>query len=304
MQDLFFPLPANVSTEIGIDSVFITAYEAETSLLAQRNVIADPYLAPVARLESVDEERDFLLDIGWGIMPEKDMDGYVAAILELYPKQVASLQIFSMAVLGQVGKPQELAYWALKLLDANTLDVGQVLGTTLDTSTDYVEQIQTALGNRADFAPLTSGHAIEAQLKTLDTAVRHELYGKLTDYLYQNLLGRLADEGGKSYWVNTLESSTTNLLQLTSALINGAGPADQHLLEAKADVAYDAIQYLVDHQIITQQDISKIGTAKVESALEWLQDSLAEYDSNELGTLLMDKPQLISTMLQKAGLVV
>lgn len=304
MDDLFFPLPTSNHLEAWTDSNALTVYEADTPVLAQRNALADPYLAPVARLESSTEERNFLLDIGWNVMPEKDMDGYVAAILELYPKQVASLQTFSMAILGQIGEPQELAYWTLKLLDAHTLDVGQVLSGTLDKSEDYIAQLKTILGNRADLANLMTGQAIEAQIKTLDTAVQHDLYGKVTDCLYQNLFGRAADEDGKNYWISTLESGAVNILQLTTALINGAGPADAYLLDAKEDIAYDALQHLVNNNIITNQDIAKLGEPKVEAALQWLQDSLAEYDASELGALLNNKPNLINDMLQKAGVVV
>ncbi len=304
MDDLFFPLPTSNHLEAWTDSNALTVYEADTPVLAQRNALADPYLAPVARLESSTEERNFLLDIGWNVMPEKDMDGYVAAILELYPKQVASLQTFSMAILGQIGEPQELAYWTLKLLDAHTLDVGQVLSGTLDKSEDYVAQLKTILGNRADLANLMTGQAIEAQIKTLDMAVQHDLYGKVTDCLYQNLFGRAADEGGKNYWISTLESGAVNILQLTTALINGAGSADAHLLDAKEDIAYDALQHLVNNNIITNQDIAKLGEPKVEAALQWLQDSLTEYDASKLGALLNNKPNLINDMLQKAGVII
>ncbi len=301
MEDLFFPLPTDNNYE-SVNDAFNQITPVIDTPIAQRNAVADPYLASMARLETSTEERHFLLDIGWDVMPEKELDGCVAAILELYPRHVENLQTFYMTAFDRLGEPEALAYWTVKMLDAQTLDTSVVLTTVVNQSPDYVQWLKTTLGSRVESASLTTGQAIENYLHTLEGDVRQQLYGTLTDSLYNSLFGHVADEGGKAYWVGQLESGAISVLQLMSALMNGAGGADKNLLDAKADIAYEAALRMVDHNVITTTDITLLGEAQVNKALQHMQDQLATYDVTELSNLLADKDRLISNLLEEAGI--
>lgn len=301
MEDLFFPLPTDNNYE-SVNDAFNQITPVIDTPIAQRNAVADPYLASMARLETSMEERQFLLEIGWDVMPEKELDGCVAAILELYPRHVENLQTFYMTAFDRLGEPEALAYWTVKMLDAQTLDTSVVLTTVVNQSPDYVQWLKTTLGSQVESASLTTGQAIENYLHTLEGDVRQQLYGTLTDSLYNSLFGHVADEGGKAYWVGQLESSAISVLQLMSALMNGAGGADKNLLDAKADIAYEAALRMVDHNVITTTDITLLGEAQVNKALQHMQDQLATYDVTELSNLLADKDRLISNLLEEAGI--
>lgn len=301
MEDLFFPLPTDNNYE-SVNDAFNQITPVIDTPIAQRNAVADPYLASMARLETSTEERHFLLDIGWDVMPEKELDGCVAAILELYPRHVENLQTFYMTAFDRLGEPEALAYWTVKMLDAQTLDTSVVLTTVVNQSPDYVQWLKTTLGSQVESASLTTGQAIENYLHTLEGDVRQQLYGTLTDSLYNSLFGHVADEVGKAYWVGQLESGAISVLQLMSALMNGAGGADKNLLDAKADIAYEATLRMVDHNVITTTDITLLGEAQVNKALQHMQDQLATYDVTELSNLLADKDRLISNLLEEAGI--
>ena len=84
--------------------------------------------------------------------------------------------------------------------------------------------------------------------------------------------------------------------------MNGAGGADKNLLDAKADIAYEATLRMVDHNVITTTDITLLGEAQVNKALQHMQDQLATYDVTELSNLLADTERLISNLLEEAGI--
>ncbi|QLQ31131.1 MAG: DUF4214 domain-containing protein [Candidatus Thiothrix singaporensis] len=236
-------------------------------------------------------------------MPETDRDGFVAAILDVYPTQVEALQKLYMNAFGRLGDPEGLAYWTLNMLHAGTTDPTNLLLPVINESPEYVGMLKTALGNGEDLASLKTGQEVENYIRTLDSPTQYSLYGKLLDNLYENIFGRAADAGGKAYWTGELEQGHTNLLQIMGSLINAAGTADKALLETKGAVAYDAVQALVDHNVITSRDITQVGATKIQAALSGMQARLSEYDASEISNLWVDKETLIDKMLRDAGLV-
>lgn len=302
MEDLFFPMPLDNVDSWVEDASFSTMESMDTQVLAQRNPVADPYLGIVYGFDDSPQNTEWLLSSGWANMPETDRDGFVAAILDVYPTQVEALQTLYMNAFGRLGDPEGLAYWTLNMLHTGTTDPTNLLLPVINESPEYVGMLKTALGNREDLASLKTGQEIEDCIRTLDSSTQQGLYGKLIDNLYENIFGRVADAGGKAYWTSELEQGHTNLLQIMGSLINGAGTTDKVLLETKGAIAYDAVQALVDHNVITSRDITQAGTVKIQAALSGMQERLSEYDSSEISSLWADKETLIGKMLQDAGL--
>lgn len=265
--------------------------------------VANPYLGTVYSFRNAPESTDWLLSSGWVNMPEADRDGFVAAILEVYPEQVEAVQTLYLSAFDRLGDPEGVAYWTLNMLHERTDDPTTLLSPVINQSPEYVTMLKEALGNRADLASLQTGQAIEARIRSLDSGTRHELFGQLVDSMYDNVFGRQADSSGKAYWTGELEKGNVNLLHMMGALINGAGKADQALLDLKADIAYDAVMALVDRNIITTQDIARQGSTRVDAALEGVQERLSAYDATEIVSLWADRETLIDTLLYEAGLV-
>lgn len=295
MDDLFFPLPAEA------EPAFIESYT--TPVLAARNPVANVYLDTVAAFREMPSSIGWLLDSGWANMPEVDRDGFVAAIIETYPQQVADLQTVYLNAFGRVGDPESLAYWTLNMLYTRTEDALSLLMPTLNTSPEYVSLLKTALGDRADLAALTTGQAIEAQVRSLDASSRETLYGLAIDHFYANVFGRSADSAGKAYWVSQLQQGKTTLLELMEVLIHSADSSDKAFLQAKSTIAYDAVTALIEHNVITNQDAQRLGQAQVQTALQGMQGRLREYDASELDALLAGRDVLIDTLLREAGLI-
>lgn len=304
MDDLFFPAPSDdLQNALMDDSYLLTMESWDAPVIAERNPVANPYLSTVYAFKNAPESIDWLLSSGWANMPEADRDGFVAAILEVYPQQVEAIQTLYMNAFERLGDPEGLAYWTLGMLRLGASNPTNLLSPAINESPEYVGMLKTALGDRADLAPLTTGLAIETHIRSLDGATRHDLYGKLVDTLYDNVFGRVAEASGKAYWTGELEKGSVNLLQVMGALINGAGTADQTLLDIKSDIAYDAVMAFVDRNIITNQDIAKAGPAKIQAALTGMQERLSEYDATEITALWADRDDLIAQMLRDAGLV-
>jgi hypothetical protein len=227
----------------------------------------------------------------------------VAVILEVFPDKVEALQTLYMSAFGRVGDPEGSAYWALNMVYLKTNDPTGLLLPVINGSPEYVGMLKTVLADQPAVANLKTGQEIESYIRTLDSTTQHGLFGRLIDNMYDNIFGRAADTGGKAYWTGELEKGSVNLLQIMGALINGAGAADKALLDAKGDIAYDAISALVDRNIITAKDIANAGADKIATALENMQERLSEYDASELAALQANQETLIAQLLQDAGLV-
>lgn len=306
MDDLFFPVPSDVSYDPLMDAY---AYKPELEsvgepVIAQRNPVADLFLSTVYGFKASPASTEWLLNSGgWTYMPEADRDGFVAAIIEVYPNEVDAIQTLYMNAFERLGEPEGLAYWTLHMLHDKTTDPSSMLLPIINSSPEYVGMLKTVLGDPPALANLKTGQEIENYIRIQDGAARVDMYGKLVDHLYDNVLGRVAEPGGKAYWTGELEKGSVNLLQIMGAIVNGSGAADKTLLSLKGDIAYDAISALIDHNIITNQDIAKAGAAKVGTALANMQERLSEYDATELLALQANRETLITQMLRDAGLV-
>jgi hypothetical protein len=303
MDDLFFPLPAT----LGADPM-LEAYTSDTILLtepvvAQRNPVADPYLNAVYDFGVHPENSAWLLDSGWAYMPEMDRDGFVAAIIELFPAKVEALQTLYMGAFGRLGDPEGLAFWTLNMVNHVTNDPTALLSPTINAAPEYVGMLKSVLADQPALAPLNTGAAIETYIRTLDASTQHDLFGRLIDNMYENIFGREADAGGKTYWTGKLETSSVDLVQLMGALINSASANDKALLGLKSDIAYDAVTALVEHNVMTTQDINRLGAQKVATALTTIQERLAAYDAHETTALQANRETLIAQLLKDVGVV-
>jgi hypothetical protein len=302
MEDLFFPVP---STEV--HDPMLEAYASDNGslepVLEQRNPVADPYLSIVYNFRITPESSEWLQGSGWNSMPEPDRDGFVAAILEIFPDKVDAIQTLYMSAFGRLGDPEGLAYWTLNMVYHNTGDPTGLLLPVMNESPEYVGMLKSVLVDQPGIVNLKTGQEIENYIRTLDSTTQHGLFGKLIDNMYDNTFGRVADDGGKTYWTGELEKGTVNLLQIMGALINGASSGDKALLGVKSDIAYDAVNALVDHNIITTQDINRLGAAKVATALTNIQERLSEYDASEIVALQANRETLIAQLLKDVGLV-
>jgi hypothetical protein len=302
MDDLFFSVPSENSYD-----PMLEAYSSELSssldesVRAERNPVADPYLSVVYGFGVDPASSAWLLDSGWNYMPEQDRDGFVAAILEVFPNQVEALQTLYMNAFERLGDPEGLAFWTLNMVFQQTNDPFVLLNNVINESPEYVGMLKTVLADQPALTGLNTGQAIEAHIRTLDSAIQRDLFARLTDHLYDNVLGRAADTGGKAYWTAELASGNVTLLNILGALITGAGTDDQALLAQKSEIAYDAVTALVNRNVITTQDIAKLGTDKVTTALSNMQERLSSYDASELVALDADRDILIAQLLQEIG---
>lgn len=300
MDDLFFPLPPEVLADPMLE---VYANTWEEPVVAQRNPVADPYLSAVYDFGVHPENSAWLLNSGWAFMPELDRDGFAAAIIELFPAKVEALQTLYMSAFGHLGDPEGLAFWTLNMVNHVTNDPTALLSPAINTAPEYVGMLKSILADQPALATLNTGTAIETYIRTLDAPTQHELFGRVIDAMYENMFGRVADASGKAYWTGVIETGTVNLVQVMGALINGASADDKALLSLKGDIAYDAVTALVDHNIITTQDITRLGADKVTTALTTMQERLAEYDAHETIALQANRESLIAQLLKDVGLV-
>ncbi|WP_308873524.1 hypothetical protein [Thiothrix subterranea] len=70
----------------------------------------------------------------------------------------------------------------------------------------------------------------------------------------------------------------------------------------KSEIASAAITALVNRDVITTQDIAKLGADKVTTALKNMQERLSSYDTSEVVALEADRDILIAQLLQEIGL--
>ncbi len=304
MEDLFFPLPATDTYDPVLEAYTIDTTDSwHEPPVAQRNPVADPYLSTVYDFQRYPDSTEWLLSSGWVNMPEMDRDGFVAAIIEVFPNKVEALQTLYMSAFGRLGDPEGLAYWTLNMVYHSTDNPSGLLQPVINESPEYVGILKSVLADQPGIAGLNTGQAIENHIRTLDSATQHSLFGRLIDNLYDNTFGRAADTVGKAYWMGELENGSVNLLQIMGALINGASAGDKALLAVKGDIAYDAVSVLVEHNLITTQDINKLGAEKVATALVNMQKCLAEYDATELSALQANRETLLAQLLKDVGLV-
>ncbi len=300
MDDLFFPLPPEVVADPMLEAY---ANTWEEPAVAQRNPVADPYLSAVYDFGVHPENSAWLLNSGWAFMPELDRDGFVAAIIELFPEKVEALQTLYMGAFGCLGDPEGLAFWTLNMVNHVTNDPTALLSSTINAAPEYVGMLKSVLADQPAIATLTTGLAIESYIRTLDATTQHDLFGRLIDNMYENIFGRIADDSGKTYWTGEIEKGTVNLVQVMGALINGATADDKALLSIKSEIAYDAVTALVEHNVMTAQDITRLGAEKVATALTNMQERLAEYDARETTALQANRETLITQLLKEVGLV-
>lgn len=302
MDDLFFPVPSEYYIDPMSEAYAPELSSWEEPVRAERNPVADPYLSVVNAFSVDPASSGWLLDSGWQYMPEQDKDGFVAAILEVFPDHVEALQSLYMSAFERLGDPEGLAFWTLNMVFQQTADPFVVLNSVINASPEYVGMLKTVLGDQPALRDLNTGQAIETHLRTLDPALQRDLFGRLTDHLYDNVFGRVADAEGKAYWTAELSQGSVTLLTIIGALMTGAGAADQALLAEKNEIAYDAVSALVNRNVITNQDVARLGAEQVTTALRNMQERLSAYDASELAALAADRETLIAQLLQDIGL--
>lgn len=302
MDDLFFSVPSEDRYDPILEAYAVESSSLDAPVTAERNPVADPYLDVVREFGVDPTSSGWLLDSGWQYMPEQDRDGFVAAILEVFPDQVAALQTVYMNAFERLGDPEGLAFWTLNMVFAQTNDPFTVLNTVINASPEYVGLLKTALGDQPALTGLNTGQALEAHIRTLDAATQQDFFGRLLDHVYDNVLGRATDASGKAYWTAELAKGNVSLPAILGALISAAGPEDHALLVQKSEIASAAITALVNRDVITTQDIAKLGADKVTTALKNMQERLSSYDTSEVVALEADRDILIAQLLQEIGL--
>lgn len=303
MEDLFFPLPDNDSTVSPLEDPYAETFALRPEGLMESAAVSDGKVNLVYSFQDDPSNIQWVLD-SWAIMPELDKDGYVSAILEVYPNEVKAIQLQYMNAFGRMGEPEGVAYWTLVMLQSGTTNAADVLHPVIQNSPEYLEMLKSALGSgEAELESLQSSAAVEDYIRSHDLETRQEMFGALLDDLYRNVFGREADEGGKAYWVDELEAGNTNVLNVMGILVGSAMGDDVRLLDTKSEVAYNGIMQFVEHEVLSSNDIRALGEENVAKAFDKIQDRLTEYDSSEIPDLLADQEKLIDQLLREAGVI-
>ncbi|MDH6105677.1 DUF4214 domain-containing protein [Anabaenopsis tanganyikae CS-531] len=122
-------------------------------------------------------------------------------------ENINNIQSLYVALLGRGAEPEAFAFWTRRL------NLGLSPLTTLATELTNSPAVQARI---ADFTP-----------------------GEFIEFIYSNAFGRVADSGGKAYWVERLGASPTvdTQAQVVRDIIASAGTADREVLNRRVETA-------------------------------------------------------------------
>ncbi|MFB2816898.1 DUF4214 domain-containing protein [Umezakia ovalisporum] len=137
-------------------------------------------------------------------------------------ENINNIQSLYVALLGREAEPEAFAFWTRRL------NLGLSSLTTLATE-------------------LTNSPAVQARIASFTS-------GEFIEFIYSNAFGRVADSGGKAFWVGRLGASPTvdTQAQVVRDIIASAASADKEALNRRVETAKnDTYRSLVQSLYVT-----------------------------------------------------
>lgn len=137
-------------------------------------------------------------------------------------ENINNVQRLYVALLGRGAEPEAFAFWTRRL------NLGLSSLTTFATELTDLPAVQARIAN---FTP-----------------------GEFIEFIYSNAFGRVADSGGKAFWVERLGASPTvgTRAQVVRDIIASAGTADREVLNRRVETAKnDTHRLLVQSLYVT-----------------------------------------------------